>query len=53
MNVIKIVKADLDFPRQELSNSDLGIVVALLVFWELIFRVFLLGVQSSCMGLIT
>ena len=33
MNVIKIVKADLDFPRQELSNSDLGIVVALLFFF--------------------
>ena len=29
MNFTKIVKADLDSPRQELSNGGLGIVVTL------------------------
>ena len=45
----KIYQADLDSPRRELSNSSLGIVVVF--FWfvgKLIFRVCLLGVQSSC-----
>ena len=32
MNFTKIVKADFDSPRRELSNNGLGIVVALLVF---------------------
>ena len=31
MNFTKIVNADLDSPRRELSNGDLGIVVTLLV----------------------
>ena len=31
MNFTKIVKADLDFPRQELSHGGLGIVLTLLV----------------------
>ena len=31
MNCSKIVKADMESPRQELSNSGLGIMVALLV----------------------
>ena len=44
----KSYQADLDSPRQELSNDSLGIFVALAVFWELFFRVFLLGAQSSC-----
>ena len=49
MNVTKIVKADLDSPRRDLSNSGLVILVALLIFRQLIFCVFLLGVvQSSC-----
>ena len=49
MNFTKIVKADLDSPRPKLSNGGLGIDVALTVFFqELIFRVFLLRVQSSC-----
>ena len=29
----KIAKADLDSPRQELSNGGLGIVVVFLVCW--------------------
>ena len=33
MNFTKIVKADLDSPRRELSNGGLGIVVILLVRW--------------------
>ena len=37
MNFTKIVKADLDSPRRELSNGGLGIVVALLVHWQIIF----------------
>ena len=48
MGHAKIVLADLDFPRRELSVcvSDLSYP-----FWfagNLIFRVFILGVQSSC-----
>ena len=35
----KIVKADLDSPRQELSNGGLGFVLALPFFRELIFCV--------------
>ena len=35
--------ADLDSPRQELSNGGLRIIVALLVCWQIDFRVFLLG----------
>ena len=49
MDHTKIVQADLDSPRRELSDDRLGIVVALSVFFrELLFRVFLLGVQSNC-----
>ena len=48
MNFIEIVKVDLDSPRRELSNGGLGIVVALSIFRELIFRMRALGVQSSC-----
>ena len=40
---------DLHSPRRELSNGGLGTIVALWFIRELIFRVFLLGVQSSCM----
>ena len=36
-NVTKVVKADLDSPRRELSNSGLGIVVAVLVPWQIDF----------------
>ena len=31
MNIAKIVKAYLDFPRRELSNGGLGVAAALLV----------------------
>ena len=49
MNFTKIVKADLDSPRRELSNGGLEIVAALTVFsGNYFFPVFLLGVQSSC-----
>ena len=48
MAFTKIVPADLDSPRRELSNAGLGIVVALLVRQGNDFHVFLLGVQSSC-----
>ena len=37
MNFTKIVKADLDSPRRELSNGGLGIAVTLLVRWQIIF----------------
>ena len=47
MNFTKIVKAHLESPCRELSNG-LGNVPALVVFWELIVCVFILGVQSSC-----
>ena len=43
INFTKVAKADLDPPRQELSNGDLGIVVALSFSLQLIFCVFLLG----------
>ena len=46
--ISKIVKADLNSPCRELSKRGLGIIVALSVFSGIIFRVFLLGVQSSC-----
>ena len=48
MTLTKLNQADLDSPCRELSNYGLNIVVALVFFWELIFRVFLPGVQSSC-----
>ena len=47
MNFTKIVKAGLISPCQELSNGGLEIVAALMIFWELTFRVRLLEVQSS------
>ena len=37
MNFTKIVKADLDSPRRELSNGGLKSVVTLLVRWQIIF----------------
>ena len=37
MNFTKIVKADLDSPRRELSNGGLGIVVALSGFLAIDF----------------
>ena len=37
MNFTNIVKADLDFPRRELSNNGLGIVITLLVRRYIIF----------------
>jgi len=37
INFTKIVKEDLDSPRQELSNGGLGIVVALLFCWQIDF----------------
>ena len=49
MNFAKIVKSDLNSPRRELSDGGLGIFVAFMVFRQLMFCVFLLGVQSSCM----
>ena len=39
---------DLSSTCRELSNDDLGFFVALPVHWQIIFRVFLLGVPSSC-----
>ena len=48
MDHTKIVQADLDSPRRELSNGGLEIVVALSVFSGIFVCVFLLGVQSSC-----
>ena len=48
MTFIKLDQADLDSPCRELSNSDLGIVVALVVRWQIIFCRLVLGVQSSC-----
>ena len=50
MNFTKTVKADLDSPRRELSHGGLGIVVTLLVRWQIFFCVRLLGVQSSCIN---
>ena len=53
MTFTKTDKAHLDSPCQELSCCGPGIVVALLVCsGKLIFRVFLLVVQSSCMYLL-
>ena len=40
MNFTKIVKADLDSSRRELSNGGLGIAVVLLVRWQIIFSWF-------------
>ena len=37
LDFTKIVTADLNFPRQELSNGGLGIVVTPLVCWQLDF----------------
>ena len=34
MNITKIVKADLDSPRRELSNDGLESVAALRVHWQ-------------------
>ena len=48
MDDTKPYPEDLDSPCRELSNGGLGLVVALLVCPGINFRVFLLGVQSSC-----
>ena len=48
MTSTKIVLADLGSSCREFFNGCLGIAVALLVSRGMIFRVFLLGVQSSC-----
>ena len=39
----KTVNANLDSPRRALSNGGLGLVVTLLVRWEIIFL-------SACIG---
>ena len=39
MNFTEIDPTDLNSPCRELSNGGLGIVVALLVFWQIIFCV--------------
>ena len=44
----KSVKADSDYLRGDLSNGDLRIVVVLLIFLAISFRVFILKEQSSC-----
>ena len=49
MDHTKINPADLDSPCREFSNGGLGIVVALLVFWQIDVLSLVLGVQSSCM----
>ena len=36
MTFMKLDQVDLDYPRQDLSNGGLEIVVALLVRWQLI-----------------
>ena len=48
INFTKIGQADLDFPRRELSNGGLGIVVALLLRWGIIFCVSISDALSSC-----
>ena len=48
MNFTKIDKADFYSPRRELSNGGLGIVVALLVCWQIIFCRLIMDVQSRC-----
>ena len=39
-------------PRQEFSNGGLGLVVALLGCWQIIFRVRLADRKSSCTKLV-
>ena len=48
MDFTKIVKTDLDPPRQELFNDGLGFIIALPVLWRLFFCVLVLEKQSSC-----
>ena len=48
MNFTKIVKADLDSPRRELSNGGFEVVVALLVRSRTIFCVLIADSKSSC-----
>ena len=48
MDPTKMTHAYLDSPRREISNSGLGIVVALLVCWGIIFCVRISDAQSSC-----
>ena len=48
MEFTKPGQKHLDSPRRELSNGGLGIVVALLVRWEINVCMFILEIQSSC-----
>ena len=48
MDDTKLKLEDLISPSRELSNGGLGVVVALLVRWQIIFRVRLADRQSSC-----
>ena len=48
MNHTKIVPADLDSPRRELLNSGLGLVVTLLVHWQINFSCVHFGRATSC-----
>ena len=51
MTFTKTDQADLDFPRQELSNGGLKSVVTLLVCWQINFYVGSdADAQSSCRG---
>ena len=50
MAFTKMDKAGLDSPCRELSNGGLGIVVALLVRWQIVFRVFLLGCNPAVLS---
>ena len=43
MDLTKIDTVDLDSPRQELFNSGLGIVVTLLVRWQIDFLLARIG----------
>ena len=48
MDHTKIVTADLESPHRELSVRGFGIVVALLVRWQINVSRASTGVQSSC-----
>ena len=48
MDPTKMTHVYLDSPSRELSNGGLGVVVALLVRWGIIFCVRISDAQSSC-----
>ena len=48
INFTKMDQADLDSPRQELSNEGLESVVALTIFLGIDFSSARIDVQSSC-----